>query len=138
MQKIECRITVFFEEPFWIGVFEVIASDKMSVSKITFGAEPKDFQIYEFILENFYALEFSLPVKADGKRIKANPKRMQRAVKKQVKSKGIGTKSMEALKLHHDEIKNIRKKKTKEQKEKEKQERFMRWKQKQKNKHRGK
>ncbi len=35
------KLTVFFEEPFWIGVFERISGDKLSVSRVVFGTEPK-------------------------------------------------------------------------------------------------
>ena len=36
------RLTVFFEDPFWVGVFERIESGRLSVCKVTFGAEPRD------------------------------------------------------------------------------------------------
>ena len=42
MDKVSGRLTVFFEEPFWIGVFERISEGKLSVCKVTFGAEPKE------------------------------------------------------------------------------------------------
>ena len=42
MDKVSAKLTVFFEEPFWVGVFERISEDKLSACKITFGAEPKD------------------------------------------------------------------------------------------------
>ena len=42
MDKAAGRLTVFFEEPFWVGVFERISEGKLSVCKVTFGAEPKD------------------------------------------------------------------------------------------------
>lgn len=45
------KLTVFFEKPFWVGVFERVEGEKLSVSKVTFGAEPKDYEIYAFILE---------------------------------------------------------------------------------------
>lgn len=45
------KLTVFFEKPFWVGVFERVEEGKLSVSKVTFGAEPKDYEIYAFILE---------------------------------------------------------------------------------------
>ena len=35
------KLTVFFEAPFWIGVFERIERRKLSVCKVVFGAEPK-------------------------------------------------------------------------------------------------
>lgn len=46
MDKVSGRLTVFFEEPFWIGVFECISERKLSVCKVTFGAEPKDYEVY--------------------------------------------------------------------------------------------
>ena len=52
MDKVLGRLTVFFEEPFWIGVFERISEGKLSVCKVTFGAEPKDYEVYDFILKN--------------------------------------------------------------------------------------
>ncbi len=50
MDKVSGRLTVFFEEPFWIGVFERISEGKLSVCKVTFGAEPKDYEIYELVV----------------------------------------------------------------------------------------
>ena len=35
------KLTVFFEAPFWIGVFERIERRKLSVCKVVFGAEPR-------------------------------------------------------------------------------------------------
>ena len=45
MGKVSVKLTVFFEEPFWIGVFERIEDGKLSVAKVTFGAEPKDYDL---------------------------------------------------------------------------------------------
>ena len=50
MKTIKCKLTVYFAEPFWVGVFERICDGKLSVAKVTFGAEPKDYDIQEFIL----------------------------------------------------------------------------------------
>lgn len=36
------KLTVYFENPFWVGVFERIENGKLSVCKVTFGSEPKD------------------------------------------------------------------------------------------------
>lgn len=38
----ELKLTVYFEDPFWVGVFERTQNGTLSVCKITFGAEPKD------------------------------------------------------------------------------------------------
>ncbi len=41
MYKVTGKLTVFFEEPFWVGVFERTENGKLSVCKVSFGAEPK-------------------------------------------------------------------------------------------------
>ena len=51
MDKVSGKLTVFFEEPFWVGVFECVSDGKLSVCKVTFGAEPKDYEIYDFVLK---------------------------------------------------------------------------------------
>ena len=51
-------LTVFFEGPFWIGVFERIDDGKLSVCKVTFGAEPKDYDVLEFVLRHYNELAF--------------------------------------------------------------------------------
>ena len=132
MDKVSGRLTVFFEEPFWIGVFERISERKLSVCKVTFGAEPKDCEIYDFVLKNYYRLKFS-PAVATGR----NPKRVQREVRKQVQNTGIGTKSQQALKLQQEQLKTERKAVSREQREAEKQLQFELKQQKRKEKHRG-
>ena len=47
MNKVSGKLTVYFEEPFWVGVFERIEDDKLSVTKVTFGVEPKDYEVQE-------------------------------------------------------------------------------------------
>ena len=36
MGKVSGKLTVYFEQPFWVGVFERIEDGKLSVAKITF------------------------------------------------------------------------------------------------------
>ena len=43
----EIKLTVFFDDPFWVGVFERTDGGKLSVCKVTFGAEPKDYEVWE-------------------------------------------------------------------------------------------
>ena len=138
MGKEQCKLTVFFEEPFWVGVFEKIENGKLSVAKVTFGAEPKDYEVYEFVLNHYYDLQFSPAVAAVVKEAKHNPKRMQRDIKRSVAKTGIGTKSQQALKLQQEQNKQERKTKSREQKLAEA-ERLFELKQRQKKeKHRGK
>ena len=45
MDKVSGKLTVFFEEPFGIGIFERISEGKLSVCKVIFGSEPKDYEV---------------------------------------------------------------------------------------------
>lgn len=138
MGKATGKLTVYFEEPFWVGVFERIEDGKLSVAKVTFGSEPKDCEVYEFILTHYYSLQFSPAVAAAVKETKKNPKRMQRDVKKQLNEAGIGTKSQQALKLQQEQNKQERKTKSWEQKLAEAARMFELKQKKKKEKHRGK
>ena len=137
MDKVSGRLTVFFEEPFWIGVFEHISEKKLSVCKVTFGAEPKDYEIYDFVLKNYYRLKFSPAVATDVKEASRNPKRVQRDVRKQVQNTGIGTKSQQALKLQQEQNKQERKERSRKKKEVEEQRMFELKQRKKREKHKG-
>ncbi len=137
MDKVSGKLTVFFEEPFWVGVFERVSDGKLFVCKVTFGAEPKDYEIYEFVLKNYYRLRFSPAVATDVKEAGRNPKRVQREVRKQIQNIGIGTKSQQALKLQQEQLKTERKIMSREQREAEKQRQFEMKRKKRKEKHKG-
>lgn len=114
MGKVSGKLTVYFEQPFWVGVFERIEDGKLSVAKITFGAEPKDYEVYEFVLKHYYSLQFSPAMAAVVKLGSNNPKKVQREIKKQMSNIGIGTKSQQALKLQQEQNKVERKARNKE------------------------
>ena len=131
-------LNVFFEGEFYVGIFEKRVGEKLSVCKVTFGSEPKDYEVYDFLVKNFYNLKFSNPVEVKSKVLKKiNPKRLQRLVKKQVKAKGVGTKSQEALKMQYQENKMKSKKDFKEQEKEKKELKFLIRQKKRKNKHKG-
>lgn len=137
MDKIIGNLTVFFEKPFWVGVLERFENGTLSVTKITFGAEPKDYAVYDFILKHYSNLSFCLAVTSVVKETKKNPKRIQREIKKQLQNTGIGTKSQQALKLQQEQKKQERKTKSREQKQAEAERQFLRKQQKKKEKHKG-
>ena len=87
------KLTVFFEEPFWVGIFERVENGKLSVSKVTFGTEPKDYEIWEFVLKEYDRLQFSPSVEVTAKELTKNPKKLQREIHKQMLDRGVGTKS---------------------------------------------
>ena len=120
----EGRLTVFFEDPFWVGVFERYSNGKLSVCKVTFGAEPKDYEVWDFVLKHYYELSFSPAVPVEIKQTADNPKRRQRNAGKQMDRQGISTKSQEALRLQREEMKTEHRQISREEREAEAQRRF--------------
>ena len=137
MNESSTKLTVYFDDPFWVGVFERMEDGTLSVCKVTFGTEPKDYEVWEFVLRHYDALKFSSAVKTEVKQSADNPKRRQRNAKKQLQNVGIGTKSQQALAKQREEQKTERKKVSREQKEAELQRRFEIKQQKRKEKRKG-
>ena len=137
MDKVSGKLMVYFEDPFWVGIFERIEDGKLSVSKVTFGAEPKDYEVQEYIQKYYSSLKFSPAVETVVKEIKRNPKRMQREAKRQMQEIGIGTKSQQALKLQQEQNKQERKVRSRQKKEAEDLRMFELKQQKKSEKHKG-
>ena len=117
-------LTVFFDNPFWLGVFERVDEGKLSVCKVTFGAEPKDYDVWDFVLRHYDELVFSPAVESETRQTADNPKRRLRNARKQTERIGIGTKSQQALQLQREEMKTERRQLSREQREAEAQCRF--------------
>jgi hypothetical protein len=135
---VQAKLTVFFEEPFWVGIFERRCGTHLEAAKVTFGAEPKDYEIYDVFLKNWHQLRFSPPVR-DQKETehKQNPKRVQRAIHAQLLQTGIGTKAQQALKLQHEQTVTQRKAVARARSEEELKLKFELRRQKKKEKHNG-
>ena len=133
----ELKLTVYFEDPFWVGVFERTQNGTLSVCKITFGAEPKDYAVHAYVLRHFYKLRFS-PALSAGQRVQcSNPKRRQRQAQKQLSGARVGTKSMQALAAQREQLKTERKQQSRAQQEAEQQRRFEQKQRKKLEKHKG-
>ena len=133
----ETKLTVYFDDPFWAGVFERIDDGKLSVCKVTFGAEPKDYEVWDFVLKHFDELEFSSAVETEIRHTADNPKRRQRNARKQTERTGIGTKSQKALQMQLEQNKQERKVKSRKQKQADAERLYALKQQKKKEKHRG-
>ena len=131
------KLTVFFEDPFWVGIFERIEKGKLSVCRVVFGSEPKDYEVWEYLLKNYSRLRFSPSVETVVKKESVNPKRLQRQIRKETVATGIGTKSQQALQMQREENNLVRKALSRKQREAEKQRQFELKQQKRKEKHRG-
>ena len=133
----KASLTVFFENPFWVGVFERIEDGKLSVCKVTFGAEPKDYDVLDFVLHHYYKLLFSPAIEIETRQAADNPKRRSRNARKHLENTGIGTKSQQALQRQREEMKTERRQLSREERDAEAQRRFKMKQAKKKEKRRG-
>ncbi len=137
MEKVAIVFTVFFEDPFWCGVYQRQEGNRLEVARVVFGQEPKDYEVHAFLLQNRKQLRFG---KTSGEKIAAerkNPKRMQREARKQMSEKGIGTKAQQALAALREEQKTERKVRSKEEKLAEAERKFRQRQAKRREKHKG-
>ena len=82
-----CKLTVRFEEPFWIGLVECEDGGSYSVAKHVFGAEPTTPEVFDFIRDHWNDLRFTHEVQVEAKESKRiNPKRLRRIIEKEIQS----------------------------------------------------
>ena len=103
----EISLTVFFEDPFWVGVFEKTEGRKLSACKVTFGAEPQDNDIYALILSGYEKLVFGAPIERKIKQKADNPKRRVRNAKNRLNEKGVGTKAQQATEARYRSFRQL-------------------------------
>ena len=65
MNIASARLTVLFEDPFWICIYERTCDGQYEVCKITFGTEPKGYEVHTFYLENYDRFTFSPALSAE-------------------------------------------------------------------------
>lgn len=136
--NMETRVTIIFEEPFWIGIFERSVDAEYEVAKYVFGREPKDVEVYQLIIEGYTKIRFSTPIKGEKQTTKkVNPKKLKKCISREVNQQYMGTKAQQALKQMHEEGKEARQTKHKVLKEAEAQRKFELKQAKKKLKHRG-
>jgi len=136
MHRITC--TVFFEDPFWVGIWERTSEGTYSCAKATFGAEPSDAEVLAFLLNSYPSLLFSKPYAAPQRQAALpNPKRAQRLAARAVQAAGIGTKAQQALKSQYEAGKEEHKAISREQRLAAEERKFQLKQEKKKAKHRG-
>ena len=97
------RLTVWFADPFWVGVYEREAEGRLEVCRHTFGAEPKDGEVWQWLLSAWRGLDFSPAVEAPRRPSgRENPKRVRRQVRNRPEKTGAGTKAQQALQLQRE------------------------------------
>lgn len=132
------RLTILFDDPFWIGLYEREDDTEYSVCRIVFGAEPRYQEVYAYLLEHWRTLRFS-PPRPGTEHLPPpkSPKRRQREARRMTQAAGIGTKAQQALKLQQEQGKQARLARTRQQREAEEARKFQLRQARRKEKHRG-
>lgn len=98
--------TVYFDDPYWVGVLEEERDGYLFAARHIFGAEPSDQGIYEFVRQAYVPLHNRLTA---GVRVEkglsqphVNPKRMQREVRRAMQEEGVSSKAHEAMRLQQE------------------------------------
>lgn len=121
MSKVTGELSVYFDGQFWVGVFERCQNGTLSAAKVTFGAEPRNFEVLKFVCENYFKLKFSPAVEGIPKAEHKNPKRVRREIQRELQNVPRCTKSQAAMKLQQEQAKTERRQVTREEREAEKQ-----------------
>ncbi len=135
------KLTVFFDGQFWIGLIERQSESKHYSSLFTFGEEPGDSQIFEFVNNDLLKIinKQSEFVSADYLQFKKiSPKRQKRIASKELKTNPLSTKSQEAIQKQLEQDKKERKIISKEKREEKLQYKREKSIEKRKQKHKGK
>ena len=132
------RLTVYFEDPFWVGLFERGGGGTWEACKVTFGPEPKDCEVYAFLLENHRRLQFSPALKGQTSAAEAaNPKRRQRQIRRELERPGCGTRAQQALAAQREQGRAVKQRSAREDREAERERQFALRREKRREKHRG-
>jgi hypothetical protein len=142
MQRQTIKVTILFENIFWVGIFERSDAQHYAVARHIFGDEPNDSELYEFISQHYGELNFTEPQDFVLEIKRMNPKRKHREVRKEMeklKSQQTSKESMaqETLRLELEKNKKLGQARSKVEKEQQAEEKFMLKQLKRKQKHRG-
>lgn len=137
MDSISLTLVVFFEEPFYVGVLEHVHEGRLTVCRHVFGAEPRDAEVWAFILREYDCLKFSPAVEAEVHERAYSPKRAKRDAGRRLEGEGIGTRSQRALSMGREAAKAEQIERHREEREAQRERLFELKQQKRKEKRRG-
>lgn len=121
------KCTVYFDDPFWVGVFERNDENGYSAARHVFGGEPSDAELLNFCKNEFGALNYSAAILPEKMPLEEmNFKRKQREVRKQTAQTGVGTYAQRALKAEYERRKELNKQGAAEDRKVEARQRFLR------------
>lgn len=102
----EAKLSVFFESPFWVAIFERVDERGYSTARHVFGAEPSTAELYLFLMNSYDRLNFTeYCAEKAFTRQQVNPKRMQREINRSQREGGRCKWAYNELKRQYEEQK---------------------------------
>ncbi len=139
--SVSSTLTVYHDGQFWVGIIERIEEGRLEVARITFGVEPSNEEILQFVIRNYEKLRFSsssgIDVEVSESTLAKNPKRRQREAAKALKKPAVSTKAQQALAKQYEATKETSIQRRRQRRLEEKQTCFERRREKRKEKRRG-
>ncbi|NTU78579.1 MAG: YjdF family protein [Chloroflexales bacterium] len=98
-------LTVYFDDPWWVGLIACEEAGTLRVYRHVFGSEPSGEEVLAFVLRDFLQLtsrSVAGIVGSTAEPLRRNPKRAAREAARQTAARGITTKAQEALRVAHE------------------------------------
>jgi hypothetical protein len=134
----EGKLTVYFDPPFWVGIFEKIEDNHCQVARQVFGTEPTEPELIRFALQNYVTLEFSQPALINSQKNKPdNYKRRMREIRGQMLAPEKSTKAQQIFRQEYELNADLRKNENRENRLEEQDRKYLLRKARQAEKHRG-
>lgn len=134
------QLTIFFDPPFWVGVLEEERAGILYAARQVFGAEPGDQQVYDLILHGLSVLRAQMIAGVAAAELptrRANPKRLQREIRREMEREGVSRKAYEAVRLQLEQNKQTRQQITRAQRDADREHKRVVQREKARQKHRG-
>jgi len=109
--------TVFFEDPFWVGILESEGEGRLVVARHVFGAEPSNAELLHFMIHGYARMRRSETAAGDGPVrgiVRMNAKRAAREAGR-TRSRPVSTKAQAALSAARSDLKSERKASSREE-----------------------
>jgi len=105
--------TIFFEDPFWVGILEENCNGINYMGKHIFGGEPSNSELLQFYIYEFENMNKFKIGETDIVTKRMNYKKSMNKSKKAQNKTGVGTKSQNLYKIAFEKTMNIKKKERK-------------------------
>ena len=139
MDRSRSSFTVLFQDPFWVGVAERWDGAGYRAAKVTFGAQPTDAEILQWVEREWHRLRFSPPQAEPERSVpeRSNHKRARREAARAVERRGLGTKAQQALSAQREQEGAARRARSREDRRAEAERKFLLRQEKKREKRRG-